>query len=192
MKKNRAYDALAYPFQKGEPILFDANVWIYLQPPSAQPPPWYAKSYGSVLKQILLVGAQPVIEALVLSEYLNRYWRVEWKTWLKANPALAPQFADGKAFRLSPHFISIGAAAIADAKRILTMCDTAGTPMQLCDLNDALAEFGAGSLDFNDAILVETCRLRGWKMLTHDRDMVAGGVEVLTTNPNLLKACTRV
>lgn len=189
MKKNRAYHALAYPFQKGEPILFDANVWIYLQPPSAQPTPWYAKSYSSVLKQILLVGAQPVIEALVLSEYLNRYWRVEWKTWLKQNSALAPQFADAKAFRLSPHFRSIGAAAIADAKQILTMCDTADTPTQLCNLDDALMEFGAGSLDFNDAVLVETCRLRGWKVLTHDRDMVVGGVEVLTTNQNLLAAC---
>ncbi len=189
MTKNKAHDAGKYPFQKDEPILFDANVWIYIQPPSAQPTPWYAKTYSSVLKQILTAGAQPVIEALVLSEYLNRYWRVEWKTWLRLNPAIAFQFTDDKAFRLSPHFQPIGAAAVADAQQILKFCGVADTPMQLCNLTEMFAEFGAGTLDFNDGILVETCKLRGWKMLTHDRDMQVGGVDVLTTNPKLLAAC---
>lgn len=189
MTKNRAHDAGSYPFQKGEPILLDANVWIYLMFPSAQPTPWYAKSYSSVLKQILSVGAQPVIEALVLSEYLNRYWRVEWKAWLKRNPALASQFTEDKAFRLSPHFQPIGAAAVADAQKILNLCQVADTPMQLCNLTEIFTEFGAGTLDFNDGVLVETCRLRGWKMLTHDRDMKVGDVDVLTTNPKLIAAC---
>jgi len=189
MTKNKAHDAESYCFHEGEPILLDANVWIYLMFPSAQPTPWYAKSYSSVLKQMLFARAQPVIEALVLSEYLNRYWRVEWKAWLRRNPVLAPQFNDDKEFRLSPHFQPIGAAAVADAHQILKLCQMADTPMQLCNLAEMFAEFGAGTLDFNDGILVETCRLRGWKMLTHDRDMKVGGLEILTTNPKLLAAC---
>lgn len=51
------------------------------------------------------------------------------------------------------------------------------------------AETQAGSLDFNDGVLVEVCRIRGWKLLTNDADMQLGGIEVLTTNPKLLAAC---
>jgi hypothetical protein len=38
-------------------------------------------------------------------------------------------------------------------------------------------------------MLVETCRLRGWKLLTNDADMTLGGIELLTSNPKLLAAC---
>ena len=37
--KNKAHNATAYQFQEGEEILVDANVWLYLFPPPAQPEP---------------------------------------------------------------------------------------------------------------------------------------------------------
>ena len=73
MKRNKADHATSYSFQAGEQILVDANVWLFVQPPAAQPPPHFSKSYSAALKNLLAAGAQPVIEALVLSEYLNRY-----------------------------------------------------------------------------------------------------------------------
>ena len=44
-------------------------------------------------------------------------------------------------------------------------------------------------MDVADALLVEQCRLNNWKLLTDDGDCTAGGIEVLTSNPKLLKAC---
>ena len=70
--KNKAHDAASYCFRADEYILVDANVWLYLQPPATQPTPWWAKAYSGVFSRMLLAKARPVVDALVLSEYLNR------------------------------------------------------------------------------------------------------------------------
>lgn len=183
MKKNKAHDATKYVFSKGEPILIDANVWLYLQPPTAQPPPGFAWRYSNTLKSILGAGATPVIETLILSEYLNRYLRLEYDgAWR----AVYPKFKD---FRKSGHFAPVAQAAMADAKQILNLAAPQDTLLPATDIAAILAETEAGALDFNDGVLVENCRLNGWKLLTNDGDMTIGGIEVLTTYKPLLAAC---
>lgn len=183
MKKNRAHDAMKYAFTKGEPILIDANVWLYLQPPAAQPPPGFAWRYSSTLKSILGAGATPVIESLVLSEYLNRYLRLEYNAeWRVAYP----RFKD---FRKSRDFAPLAQAAVADAKQILSLASPQDTLLSATNLTEILEETEKGTLDFNDGVLVENCRQNGWKLLTNDGDMTVGGIEVLTTYKPLLAAC---
>jgi len=183
MTRNKAHDTGKYVFQAGERILVDANVWLYLQPSSVQPPPHYAGQYSAALKNIITAGAQPVIDALVLSEYVNRYLRLEYDASYKAK---YPKF---KNFRNSRDFPAVAKSAVAEAKQILAIAASEDTAMSALSLADILGETEAGTLDFNDGVLVELCRLRGWKLLTNDADMQLGGIEVLTTNPKLLKAC---
>ena len=57
MKRNKAYNAGTYIFQAGEHILVDANIWLYLQPPSAQPSPGFVWRYSAVLKRLLASDA---------------------------------------------------------------------------------------------------------------------------------------
>lgn len=183
MTRNRALNVTTYAFQPGERVLVDANVWIYLQPPVSKPPPGYSWQYSAALKSMLTAKATPVIEALILSEYLNRYLRIEYEAgWLG-------HYRKFKDFRSSPDFMTAASAAIGDARQILKVVSKADTPLCSADLSAILAETGAGTLDFNDGLLVETCRLHGWKLLTNDSDMKVGGIEVLTTNPRLLAAC---
>ncbi len=182
MTKNKAHRAQTYAFRSGELVLIDANVWLYLQPPAGQPTPAHASGYSAALKNLLSAQARPVTEALVLSEYLNRYLRIEYAAWSRRYP-------DFKVFRKSLDCRPIAQAAIANAKSILKFAAAEDTPLSQTDLPAILAETEAGSLDFNDAVLVESCRLRGWKMLTHDGDMTIGGIEVLTANNKLLAAC---
>jgi hypothetical protein len=189
MIKNRAHHAARYIFRPGERILVDANIWLFLQPPAAQPPPRYATSYSTALKNLLTAKAEPLIDALILSEYLNRFWQLEWRAWKAINPTIAPQFPTPKDFRKSAHFTPIGADAVANAKGILRLCQVKETPMHLADLNAMFAEFSAGTFDLNDGMIIENCRLSGWKLLTDDGDMTKGGIEVLTTNPKLINAC---
>ncbi len=183
MKKNKAHDVAKYAFSKGEPILIDANVWLYLQPPSVQPPPKFAWQYSNAFKQLLSAGATPVIESLVLSEYLNRYLRLEYDfTWRTTYP----KFKD---FRKSGDFAPVAQAVVADARRILKIASPRDTQVCTTDLAGILAETEAGTLDFNDGVLVENCRVNGWKLLTNDGDMTVGGIEVLTSYKPLLAAC---
>lgn len=183
MMKNKAYNLSAYPFYKGESLLFDTNVWLYLFPVPAVRAYRHSLKYSSALKSMLQVGAQPVVDALVLSEYLNRYCRIEWNANHKA------KYRDFKAFRVSTDFVSVGRAAVVFASRILKLGQRHDHPFSYVNIVQVLSNVESGANDFNDGLLVETCRHHGWKIVTNDSDFTVGGIEVLTTNPKLLKAC---
>ena len=184
MMKNKARDAATYRFQEGEPILLDANIWLFLHPPAGGGGSGWAKEYGTVYKRLLAAKAQPVTDALVLSEYLNRYFRLEYEGGWK------DQFRDLKAFRQSTYFKPLAEDAIAEVQGILARTAVQDTPLRSLNLKDILAGTEAGTIDFNDGVLVESCRHHGWKLLTNDSDCTTGGIEVLTMLPSLLKACS--
>lgn len=181
--KNKAHDAARYTFRAGEPILVDANVWLYLQPPAAQPAPKWSAVYSSAFSRLLQARAQPVVDAMILSEYLNRYIRIEYAAaWETSYPKF-------KEFRRSPDAATILQAAVAESEQILKTSKACDTPLANIDLPTVLQAVQNGLADFNDGLLIENCRLNGWKLLTHDGDMTMGGVELLTANKKLLQCC---
>ncbi len=70
--KNKAHDLAGYKFQKDEPLLLDTNVWLYLFPAPSDRPTLHAASYSAAVKIMLAAGSRLVMDAMVLSEYLNR------------------------------------------------------------------------------------------------------------------------
>ncbi|MBC7162922.1 MAG: hypothetical protein H5U26_12555 [Immundisolibacter sp.] len=181
--KNKAYDARHYTFKENEPILIDANVWLFLQPPAAQPTPQWATAYSSVFADLLKAKATPMMDALVLSEYINRHLRIEYDaTWKARYPGF-------KAFRRSSDGKALAGATVVDVRSILKFAVFEDTGFSKININDVLDGVANGDLDFNDGVLIENCRLRGWKLLTHDGDMTLGGIDVLTANGKLLKKC---
>lgn len=181
--KNKAKLLAAYPFAKGESLLFDANVWLYLFPAPSGPPPAYAAAYSVALKKMLAADAHLVMDAMILSEYLNRYCRIEWSA---LHQAKHPAF---KAFRNSVDFKTVGAGAATFARNMLKMCTRHDHPFAAADVMQVLVDFEAGTSDFNDGLVAEACRRHGWKLVTNDGDFINGGIEVLTNNPKLLAAC---
>ena len=132
---------------------------------------------------MLSAGAELIVDALVLSEYLNRYCRIEWNANYKV------RFPDFKAFRRSPDFAPIGQAVIAYANGMLRLATRYDHPFSQANITQVLTDVQSGSSDFNDGLLVESCRHHGWKIVTNDSDFTIGGIDVLTTNPRLLRAC---
>ncbi len=182
--RNKAYDLSCYAFAAGEQILVDTNVWLYLFPAPVNPPHHVAQQYSKAFANLLSAEAEPVLDPLIVSEYLNRYIRIEWQgVYKRAYPAF-------KDFRRSPDFSSVASAAETFAKRILRFCTVHSIPANELDLPLALADFSSGNVDFNDALLVDICKKRNLKLMTHDGDFQDGGIEVLTTNLRLLRACS--
>lgn len=181
--KNKALDARTYQFQPDEPILIDANVWLYLQPPATQPTPYWATAYSSAFSKLLHAKAQPIVDALILSEYLNRYIRLEYDASWKAT---YPKF---KNFRKSHEGAIILQSAVAEIAQILKAASAHDTQLASINMPAVLSQVQTGTIDFNDGLLIENCRINGWKMLTNDGDMTAGGIDLLTTNRSLLQAC---
>lgn len=183
MKKNKAYHSSDYTYQNGEQILIDANIWLYLQPPASKPQSKFSASYSTALKKLLEAQAEPIIETLILSEYINRYFRMEYDAiWRK-------EYERFKDFRLSKDFLSIARSAVAEVRHILTLASIEDTTLITMNLEHILDGTLSGTYDFNDGVLIELCRLNGWKFLTNDGDMTSGGIDVLTANRKLLKSC---
>ena len=63
-------------------------------------------------------------------------------------------------------------------------------PFGSAKILELLASVENGSLDFNDGLVAETCRINDWKLVTHDGDFTEGGIEVLTSNKRLLATCS--
>jgi hypothetical protein len=183
MIRNKAFHALKYDFKAGEPILIDANVWLYLLPPPGPPISAWASDYSAAFKRLLAAKAAPITDAIIISEYLNRYFRLEYDAGWKS------QYSTFKKFRMSGDFKNLAEDAIDEAGQILKHSAIQNTPLKDLDLESILTETKAGTLDFNDAVIVESCRHHGWKLLTNDGDCCLGGIEVITTAPDLLRNC---
>ena len=181
--KNKAHNLATYAFKKDEPLLLDTNVWLYLCPAPSDAPSAHAASYSTALKSMLTAGSRLVMDALVLSEYLNRYCRIEWNALHKT------VYRDFKVFRKSRAFRPVGQSAAIFARGMLKHCTRHDHPFAAADVAQILIDFEAGTNDFNDGLLAETCRHHGWKLVTNDSDFTTGGIEVLTAHPVLLKAC---
>ena len=72
--------------------------------------------------------------------------------------------------------------AAEDVETVIVSFDEAAIGVMLTD-------FGSGFTDWNDQLIVESCRHHCCKLLTNDSDHTEGGIEILTTHPRLLRAC---
>lgn len=181
--KNKAYNLASYSFGPDEQVLVDTNVWLYLFPAPGDPSHNFAQQYSTAFANLVSAQAKPILDPSVLSEYLNRYIRIEWEGSYKS------QYTKFKEFRNSYDFSAVASAAETYAKKILSFCKIHSIPANELDLNEALSDFSKGGADFNDALLVDICKKRNLKLMTNDGDFQQGGIEVLTTNPRLLRAC---
>ncbi len=179
---SKAYDFTTYAFSAGEKVLVDANVWLYLFPAPMNSQAPFAKQYSNGFGRMIKGGAQPVLDPIILSEYLNRYCRIEWSGQYRID------YSDFKRFRKSPDFKKVAQTAALFARRIVAICMVHATPVDTLDIDQAIDDFETGDVDFNDALLADICKKCGFKLLTNDADFQAGGIEVLTTHPKLLHA----
>lgn len=189
-KKNKAHDLSGYRFRKEEIVLIDTNVWLYLNPPPSKTTRPLSNNtrrapfiYSRGLKAMLSRKVRLVMDALVLGEYLNAYCRIEWSA---IHQAKYPKFKD---FRKSADFSVVGKGAATFARSMLNLCTRCDYPFSAIDITQILTDFEIGSKDVNDGLLTETCRHNNWKLVTHDSDFTLGGIEILTGNRKLLKAC---
>ena len=123
-----------YQFTKSDVFLFDANIWIYIYVPQ-EANRWTAKVYSKALAEISKAKGAIFIDVLVLSEFINRYARLEYGR--VKNQGAFRYFKD---YRKSAVFMPV-AKAIADAsRRILEHCRRTESCFESVDINTLLAD----------------------------------------------------
>ena len=131
---------------------------------------------------MLDAGSQLFLDVFVLSEFINRFARLEMIR-------LDPSQTDFKVFRESAIFPDVANAIGAQVDLILTICKPIDHPFSEWNHADLLNDFAKGTVDFNDQLITENCRKHNLAVLTNDRDFTEGGIPVFTANKKLLKAC---
>ncbi len=179
--KNKAEDIRRYTFQPTDALLIDANVWLSIYGPSA-PTDWKAQVYSRALNGMLAASSQIYIDVLVLSEFINRWARLEHGLCY-SDPASRPPF---KQFRQSPGFRPVAQAIAVAARRILQVCTRLESGFSTLDISALINEYEEGESDFNDQVLAELCRRNGLKLVTHDGDFKDRGLTLVTANRYLL------
>jgi predicted nucleic acid-binding protein len=167
-------------FNSDDELFIDTNVWLYLYAPQA-PGDWKARVYSRALAKILSAKSRIFIDALILSEFINRYTRLAFNLTKRTGAVI-----EYKDYRNSAEFKPVAREIEATVRRIMKHCQPTDSGFSSCDLDGLLAEFGRGNSDFNDQVMVELCKANGWKLLTHDGDFKDCGLTVLTANKRLL------
>ncbi|MGA2175559.1 MAG: PIN domain nuclease [Verrucomicrobiota bacterium] len=186
--KNKALDARTYKFSTKDRVLIDANVWIYIHGPSVPGDP-IVQSYAAILSKLLMASIRPVLDVLVLGEFINRCARIEYERQDPPNASGKRVYRNFKDFRGSSAFPPIAKDIANNCIPLVGACDRVDHSFSEWKIADILNDFSTGRFDCTDQFLVESCRKHGLSLLTNDKDFTDGGITLLTTNPKLLAAC---
>ncbi len=189
--KNKAHDVAHYTFSAGELILPDANIWLYLySPASINLAPWIVPAYTNAWDSLLESDAIPCIDPIVISEVINRLLDEEWLRLDPPDPRTRTRrYRKRKDFRRSAEYPAASRIVESLAKQMMAEAKPLDHPFGTMDIDDMLTDFGLGSTDWNDQLIVESCSHHGCKLMTNDADHTEGGIDVLTAHRQLLRAC---
>lgn len=162
----------------GRRLFFDANVLLYLFGSTSST---WANTYSSVFSQCLKMGNILCVDVFVLSEFINRFLRIEYENYLKTK-GLNNQQVKFKNFRSQPE----GAQASKDVEtivkgRILNKFALVGKLFDVEDVNAISLVY----CDFNDELIVQTCRQHQCVLVTNDADFSGANIDILTANNKL-------
>ena len=174
------HDVKSYNFSRNDALLIDANIWLYMYGPQA-PGDKEVQYYSNVWGKILKTKCSIFLDVLILSEFINRYSRTNFR--LEKGSSDPKTF---KKYRQSSDFRPV-AKEIADAvRRILKHCKCIESDITSIDMDALLTDYESQCPDFNDQILVELCKSRSLKFVTHDGDFKDYDITVLTANRRML------
>lgn len=175
-----ARDISSHSFRSSDELLFDANVWLIIDGPQGGSPHRMVHAYSAAFKAALAARSKIHLDVLILSEFINRYARIEH--------GLVPSAgAPFKKFRQSSAFKSVAQAIGSATRRILSHCQMAESGITQATADTLLIEFSKGDSDFNDQVLAELCKSRKLTLVTDDADFKSCGMPILTANQRLLR-----
>jgi len=164
---------------KGRPLFFDANVLLYLF--GSTPSNWATNTYAAIFGQCLKMGNDLCVDVFVLSEFINRFLRIEYENYLRTN-GLNGQQIKFKDFRSQ----SEGVQASQDVEiivkgRILNKFALVGKLFNTADIN----AISLANCDFNDELIVKTCQEHQCVLVTNDADFSGANIDILSANNKL-------
>ncbi len=176
--KHKPVDVGSYNFTSQHKLFLDANVWVYLYGPQGQTQS-KVNVYSRTFRRILKAKSQIYTDVLAISEFINTYARLKWRS---SKPPIPPF----KVFRNSQHFKPVAKDIATKVNQILKHCLRIESEFETLEMGDLLKDYAIGGLDFNDQVITELCKSNGFMLITDDGDFKTQEIPILTANRSLL------
>lgn len=171
---------------KTDKFIFDTNIWLYLYCPLGDYKKFVIKKYENFLVKIIKCNSSIFLPSLILSEFINRYIRLDFNIKNKINPTKFSDFK--KDYRPSSEFLdTIKVVQATIRQQIIKITKNISDDFSSYDLTYIINN--VDQLDYNDLCIEEIASISNYKVVTDDKDfkITSKSIEVLTSNPKLLK-----
>lgn len=163
-------------------VFIDANVLIYIFWPSGSQ--HWENVYSSLFARLVRQGNELLVDFIVISEIVNRAIRLEYEKYLLANNLIRSTLP----FKKYRNSID-GQTALADIylmveTDILNKFTIVGKSFTRQEISSFLI---VDSLDFGDKGILSTCQENACVLLTNDVDYKTSNIDILTSNPAILR-----
>lgn len=176
----RAEEITHYDFAPSDELFLDANIWLFVYAPQ-RPGNSQVDIYSKALADILKAKSKIYIDVLILSEFINRYARIQYN--LLPDEVKPRSF---KEYRRTQEFIPVAKDIVMSVRKILQHCVRVESGFDKVVVQTLLDEFAEGNIDFNDQMIARLCNNKGWKLITDDGDFKGGEISLITANKHLL------
>ncbi len=163
------YKIKDYEVGPSEEFFFDTNVWMLIFAPLAGSKQDRQRKYSSLFRDILLRGATIWINSQVVAEFINANLRLEFKQWKEQKQLPLADFK--RDFRSTQEYTSALNYAKSLISDILEKCQRYPDDFNTIDINAIISSMGT-SCDYGDAIIIDLCKRRNYKLVTDDSDMI--------------------
>ena len=161
-------DIQNYEPRSSDIFFFDNNIWMFLYCPISEYSKRKQNIYSKFLQGVTSAGAAIFINSLILSEFANANFRLDFDLWRKEQAKFDAQYK--KDFVGSSRYQETAKEIKSSIHQILKLCEKTPDDFNAVDLSNVLSHLN--SIDFNDSYYLELASLKNWKIVTDDRDFV--------------------
>ncbi len=158
--------------------LFDTNVWFKLQGPYPDFQDERTRNYSRIMKKILDDGGVIIVDPVVIMEFSNLFIR----TIFNAERDDGNASDNFKEFRKTNAYNEITKTFADEIFQLVNGNEVIGVNFSAEDYDKISESLHGSSLDFNDAIILETCKRSELTLVTDDFDYAGCDVPVISAN----------
>lgn len=167
---------------KGRRVLFDANIWMFINGFGANASGERASLYSAAYKRLLQNDNTIVLNNYILGEFFNRCTKLEYELkrleFVERGLGMPPF----KAYRRSPEFRLVLESIRDTCLNMIDDCEYVSVDGCHYDITSVLHECCDERADFTDRILICFCKQEKLPIMTDDADFSSSGLDVITGN----------
>jgi len=163
-----ALDVRNYSPRSPDVFFFDNNIWMYLFCPLSNFNKTRQTAYSSFLQSIQTAKSTIFINSLVLSEFANRYFRIDFEQWKKNSCNYSAEYK--KDYIGTAKYKETAEEIVIQIKNIVKICSKAPDDFNAIDLDKVLDHLKI--IDFNDSYFFELACSKKWIIVTDDQDFL--------------------